>query len=63
MLYIYRPRVSEGARLLEDALNDSGVPTRFTQGRLLRERFRPDRDRVDPLDGNQYRDGRVAQRG
>lgn len=46
MIYIYRPAVSEGGKALEDALNDMGTPARFTQGRLLRERFRPDRDKL-----------------
>lgn len=46
MIYIYRQTASDGARALEDALNDIGVPARFTQGRLLRERFRPDRDKL-----------------
>ena len=46
MLYLYRRKVSDGARLLEDALNDAGTPTRFTQGGLLRERFREGRDKL-----------------
>jgi hypothetical protein len=46
MLYIYRRKVSDGARLLEDGLNDAGIPARFTQGGLLRERFRADRDKL-----------------
>jgi len=46
MLYLYRPKVSEGARLLEDALNDAGTPARFTQGGLLRDRFRAGRDKL-----------------
>jgi hypothetical protein len=46
MLYIYCPRPSEGANELEDALNDAGVPARRTQGKLIRERYRPDRDRI-----------------
>jgi hypothetical protein len=46
VIYIYRPTASDGARLLEDTLNDLGAPARFTQGKLLRERFRADRDKL-----------------
>jgi hypothetical protein len=46
VIYIYRPAVSEGGRALEDALNDIGVPARFSQGKLIRERFRADRDKI-----------------
>jgi hypothetical protein len=46
VIYIYRPAVSEGGRALEDALNDIGVPARFSQGKLIRERFRAERDKI-----------------
>lgn len=45
MIYLFRRRVSEGARALADELNDSGVPARYTQGGAL-VRFRPDRDKL-----------------
>lgn len=46
MIYVYRPTVSDGAREIVDFLNDLGFPARFSQGKLIRERFRPERDKL-----------------
>lgn len=51
MIYLYRKQASEGATDLADALNDSNIPARRTQGGLLREqrildRLRAGRDRL-----------------